>query len=114
MFPKQCKQNGHAHQYPVPPSTVFENMLNLWVQVLEGALVCKPGEAKVHLQLDAYVQATAQQCKLFLQKERVPAGRPRLKALASSSTIREALQGACIIEFPVLHVYLASDAPQIT
>ena len=84
------------------------------VQVLEGALVCKPGAAKEHLQLDAYVQATAQQCKMFLQKERVPAGQPRLKPLASSSTLREALQGACIIEFPVLHVYLASDAPQIT
>ena len=84
------------------------------LQILEGALVCKPGAAKVHVQLDAYVQATAQGCCVSLQRERVPASEPQLAPLPNTSTLREALSGACIIEYPILHVHLASEAPHPT
>ena len=84
------------------------------MQVLEAALVCRPGAAKVHVQLDTYVQATAEGCCMFLQREQVPGNQQRLKSLSKTATLREALSGACIIEYPILHVYLASEAPQLT
>ena len=84
------------------------------LQVLEAALVCRPGAAKVHVQLDAYVQATAQGCCMFLQREQVPGNQQRLQSMSNTATLRQALNGAVVIEYPILHVYLASEAPQLT
>lgn len=111
-------------QLPVPPSPSFSAVgfvalqhvqtVKTLVQVLEAILVSKPGAAKMHVQLHAYVQASAQGCTVFLQRERIPANQQRLQPVTSSSTLREALNGAHITEFPVIHVYLAAKAPQVT
>lgn len=66
----------------------------------------------MHVQLAEYVKASAEACRVYLYREQVPANVERLQLLDNSSTLREVLRGAVVIEYPILSVYLPPEGVQ--
>ena len=81
--------------------------------MLHHALQYKPGEGAQQITLAEYVSAGASRCCVRLMREGCTASAPqaeRLLPVSLATTLREALAGQLVIEFPRFSVALCSDS----
>ena len=78
--------------------------------MLSEALQYQQGRGDLQVYLADFVAATAAGCRLRLRREGVPASAPamqQLKEVALAATMREALRGELVVEFPRFLVRVA-------